>query len=911
MEKTTSSQAIRSFLKKGGNPFSSEETLIKTLEKEIQKISHKSLKDAARLSREYFLKAGRYSDRVKISATKMYAMTSHRSGMYVDALMAYGVLRRLFYGKPDSLARVDRALVDVHMYLGKYPQAAKHAEKALMEFKKQGLWPDYYMTLVNFANLRHRQDKHREAEKLYFEAAEYFQKSGDNLSTARCNYNRANTLVQLFEFEKAEAAYRAAEKVYEESGHGLDANDARYGLAWLKMLQGKFHVALLELEKCENAYKGGGDKRGEGLCQLDRAEVFIGLGLYIDAYQAALNSRLKFKKLGMPYETAKAALFAAQAASSLNNPTMAWKLVGEARQVFFKEKNEGFQGVCWLLIAELSNSPKGQNEAALKNARIYFENSQLPLWEAICDLRAAQNPRMVGEALKRLAKNPAARNAPHLAAFKSLVQGDEYYRKGHNNKALTHWRKAADILDKLRAEIPPFELRTSFARREKSPHVRLIDAEAQKNPAEASAWAERFKTAGLWMPVAGPHVDPQVKTRLEGNLTALASQVSSLIYRIPDRRSLAMLSKGGNLMQLRRQIRSGMVTLEAASPGEFVQIGKLAHLAGEVSQKLTVIQFHLGEKDIFAFIHEKGNVRAVRYPGGRTTLETFLTRWRFILEREILGEYMAGLKNGHDEENLWKEIGNWLWLPLEMAGREKNILIISEGELANLPWAALLIDGDRLTEKYRIWESPSLRHFVTAQEIKFNSRRTVLFRGERSGLDDALDETESIRELAGPDTEIFSPCHRGDWPWRGDFGVWHFSGHAQLRADNPFYSYLITRDGPLFAADFRLRQCRVDLVTLAACRSGEQVALPGEETTGLVRSLLEMGARNIIAGRWPVSDKVTALWMKEFYNRYFKGETLMDAVAGAELKVRGQYSSAYYWAAFAVYGAGDRGGEYV
>ena len=112
-------------------------------------------------------------------------------------------------------------------------------------------------------------------------------------------------------------------------------------------------------------------------------------------------------------------------------------------------------------------------------------------------------------------------------------------------------------------------------------------------------------------------------------------------------------------------------------------------------------------------------------------------------------------------------------------------------------------------------------------------------------------------------------------------------------------------DGPLFAVDFRLKSCRVELVTLASCRSGELLAMPGEEATGLVRSLLEMGARSVVAGHWPVSDKATAMWMGAFYERVFDGENICGAARYAARKVRQVHPSAYYWAAFSTFGAGN------
>jgi CHAT domain-containing protein len=166
-------------------------------------------------------------------------------------------------------------------------------------------------------------------------------------------------------------------------------------------------------------------------------------------------------------------------------------------------------------------------------------------------------------------------------------------------------------------------------------------------------------------------------------------------------------------------------------------------------------------------------------------------------------------------------------------------------------------------------------------------------------------ELEILAGHAKGTAQTWNPCRREDWPGTGNYRIWHYAGHARLRSDNPFYSSLMLHDGPLFAVDFRLKSCRVNLVTLASCRSGELLAMPGEEATGLVRSLLEMGARNVVAGHWSVSDKVTAMWMGAFYERVFNGEDICGSVRHAARTVRQVHPSAYYWAAFSTFGAGD------
>ena len=323
-----------------------------------------------------------------------------------------------------------------------------------------------------------------------------------------------------------------------------------------------------------------------------------------------------------------------------------------------------------------------------------------------------------------------------------------------------------------------------------------------------------------------------------------------------------------------------------------------------------IVQFHVGQNDILAFVHWRGEAILKKYPEGRHKLTKFLQQWRFLLEHELLQKHLGSASRTDDEQKLFEKIGDWLWQPLEIPTDAKRVLILPEGELANIPWQALRVGGRPLVEKHNFVLAPSLRHFVRAKKIKVDSNEVTVFVGISDDLPQVRRELEVLSHLSEGEVKIMNPSLRTDWPNNKSAKLWHYSGHAYLRSDNPFYSYLALADGPLFAADFRLKNSQVELVTLAACRSGEQVALSGEESTGLVRSLLEMGARNVIAGHWPVADESTAFWMNEFYSGYFGNESISDAAARASRNTMEKYPSAYHWAAFSIFGAGDRANEY-
>jgi len=235
---------------------------------------------------------------------------------------------------------------------------------------------------------------------------------------------------------------------------------------------------------------------------------------------------------------------------------------------------------------------------------------------------------------------------------------------------------------------------------------------------------------------------------------------------------------------------------------------------------------------------------------------------------------------------------------------QNGVLIIPDGQLSNLPWSAFIHQGHPLAADHGLVLSPSLQHYLHARSTAVPADAPVgVFVGGKSNLAPVREELAALLQGADP-VEMRDPCRRGDWPAVGEWAMWHFTGHARYRADNPFYSSLSLEDGPLFGADFRLKNCRVGLVTLAACRTAHQSVQPGEEATGLVRCLLEMGSRNVVGSHWAVSDHSVVVWMNHYYKAILAGRTVREAVREASLTTREEYPSVYDWASFSVYGAG-------
>lgn len=909
---TRVNEAAQSFLTTGKINGVDSAELASACSQIIRRQSETSLVKALSSARRFAQLSKNRDKDTHYAALRALARVSHLISRYGDAQKAYLQARHLAKGKMSELASIDRALVDLYMYLGNFAESRRRAKMAISAYAKLGAPAEVAKTTVNYANLLHRQDKHREAEKLYHKAADYFEKLNDELSMARCYYNRANALVQLFELDIAEALYLKSNEIYTKQGHTIDANDAMYGLAWLRMLKGDYHVALSNLTDCEKVFEQAGHIRMAALCELDRAEVFLNLNLFIDALESARRAETVFDKLKIGYESAKAAFYRAKAAHALKYKAEATRSLNKARRGFELEKNDGFLAAALLLNSQVANSRRTR-KSSINAAQNKFSRSQLPLWDAICNIHLGSESKLRDKALLRLQHNGAVHQVPHLFAQWQTLKGDKAESEGQVGLAKNHWRAAANCLDRVRAQLPPVELRTNFGATDLSPHRRLISAECQSRPLVAAVWSERYKTAGVWSPMMELSENADERVKVKQSLIDLANRVSSFSHQIRgiagERGNLAPQSRS-TMADLQRRVRQQLASIEKETRGVPGNQDKLWQLFESESASQPLVQFHVGNNDILAFVHWQGETILRRYPEGRLQLTKLLQQWRFLLEHELLQKHLGINSSIVAEHRLFDRIGEWLWKPLEISYEHKRVLILPEGELSNIPWQALRINGRPLAEKHSFVLTPSLRHYVHARMIKVQSNEVKVFVGVSDDLPQVSQELGKLSNLSQQNVQIMNPSRRSDWLSSESAGLWHYSGHACLRSDNPFYSYLALADGPLFAADFRLKNAKVELVTLAACRSGEQVALSGEETTGLVRSLLEMGARNVIAGHWPVSDESTAMWMDEFYSGYFANQSLNNAASQASLKVREKYPSAYHWAAFSVFGAGDRCIEY-
>jgi CHAT domain-containing protein/predicted negative regulator of RcsB-dependent stress response len=282
-----------------------------------------------------------------------------------------------------------------------------------------------------------------------------------------------------------------------------------------------------------------------------------------------------------------------------------------------------------------------------------------------------------------------------------------------------------------------------------------------------------------------------------------------------------------------------------------------------------------------------------------------------------------------------QKVYNWLIRPLESAlaqNQVKTLTFVLDGNLRNLPMAALNDGKQYLVEKYDLALTPSLQ--LTDPKPLENRQLSVLAFGlvEKGGevklpngqrrnfpqLPNVKAEITSIQSLI-QNTQPYLDREFTEDQFRRSVSqtsvpIVHLATHGEFGSDRDSTFLLLSdQSGQLTTLGLddlsaslnrdSLQSLPLELLILSAC---ETAAGDDRASLGIAGVALRSGARSTIASLWSVDDQATSLLMTKLYEgiktqKTTRAEALQKAQLG--LLKNPVYRHPYYWAPFILVGS--------
>ena len=797
-------------------------------------------------------------------------------------------------GNRGEQGRCAIGLVDALMYLGRYTEAEREAERGRRSLARAGDWGAQARLLNNQGNLYHRTDRPTLALQSYQRARGALKRARDDRGQGLVAGNVANCLSLLGRLGEARKLYRQSRQSSLRGGFMVDALNADYNLAYLEFLDHRHERALDDLERVRGTARGAGVPGIAALSGLDRAEILLRLGDHAEALAEAKEASAAFITLAMGYERAKAETFAALAEFRLGRLGRARARLERALEAFVAEGNAVWTGETLVGLGTLWWS-RGE---AMSAAPILAAAARRFSWAGDREregcarallVRAcleARRPRMAANQLARARALARGTRSARLRHLVWVAAAEVAWRRGDTARARRDLSRAARESERLAARILDEQWRATFWAEWGMPHQELAALELRAGRTEAAFEAlERGRGRALATPRRGRRreLPPEVRSWAAAGLARDRDRASRGALPV------AMPAGPREPLRLRR-------LLERADAAHTVRARELAERLPAEARLLDFFE-HRGE--IGAFRAGSRELRVHPRLAGRWQIERLAHEVLFELRRAAI-ERPSGA--AALDQALTELASLVLWPLLDARALPRTLAVVPVAPLTRLPWAALpLPDGRRLGEATRIVVVPGLRLGLSRAKRRAGRAGGLVVASAADGLDQVATEAEAVRADLAPATLIEgSGASAAEFLARAPGAAWiHFAGHGFFQDGS---SGLKLNDRWVLADELETLHLQAHWVSLSACQTARALVSPGEEWFGLSRALLLAGAGAVLAAQWDVEDAAAARFMTGVYRSLASGSTLGDAVSRTQLSAVRDGAHPLEWAGFVLLG---------
>ncbi|MEC4805457.1 MAG: CHAT domain-containing tetratricopeptide repeat protein [Jaaginema sp. PMC 1079.18] len=629
-----------------------------------------------------------------------------------------------------------------------------------------------------------------------------------------------------------------------------------------------------------------------------------------------------------------------------------------------------------------------------------YEQALSFLNRALTQLQAVNNPLAIARSKQQIANVYYAQdNRDRALEFynQALVEhravGDRYseartlagiarvYREsGDLEAALASIQSAISIIEELRIGVTSPDLRTSFFANNQDFYEFYIDLlmelhqqQPQKGyDAQALHINERARARSLLELLTEANtnirkgVDPELlhqEQQLQQQLSQIEANRVALFRSEYSPTAVAELE--ANRIDTLEQYQQVQDQIRATSPNYAALTQPQPLTLAEIQEQILdddtlLLQYALGEERSFLWLVSKTEINSYILPPRseiKKSAQQFYQRLQnpsFVLgsDRGALG-VQPRLEN---EDIATLDLSQVLLEPIAAKLANRRLLIVSDGALQYIPFAALTLPGsDRpLILDREIVNLPSTstlsilrsqpptaapKQIAILADPVFSDRDSRLSTPvnpstiAQAVVNRAAQTTDvDLQRLPGTRAEaqaILSliPENRAtvafDFQANRDFvtqtdisqyRILHFATHGILNSNYPELSGIVLslvdaqgnpQNGFLRLHDIYNLDLQAELVVLSACQTGLGQEIKGEGLVGLTRGFMYAGTPRAIVSLWNVDDQATAEMMSRFYRLLIQEKLPAIAAlrqAQIEMQTETPWQNPYYWAAFTLQG---------
>ena len=862
-------------------------------------------------------------------AKRSFGLVFHALRRYLEAQPYFDEAVELFEdaGLDAEVGRTLVAKIDNLMYLSRYPEALKAAEQARIALEKAS---DVSRLHLALGNLYFRLNKYRESLAHYDLAQLELENSDDFSAIASIGLNRAYVLTEMNRFDEAVQSFKLTRQYCERHDMTLWAATADRGVAQMHFRRGNYSTALRILEQVRSKHEELGDAPQAGLCDMDRAEIYLELNLFEDAAEIARRAYEMFRGVGSKYEAAKCLVYEGIAEFKLLNDKEAKRALLAAQHIFLDEGNELWIAIIDLWRAQLLTRQQQFSEAQelARHSAEVFGKQQAPARAANARILAAQSWLALaekGSALREAKKalgEIAGYHAPWVSFQCYNTLGRIKELNGATEEAEQLYLKAIAQMESLRGNIRLDEMRMSFGRDKHQVYENIVNLKLSNGDARAAfQFVERSKSRTLidllennlesaWDSGAEESPKLQRVRRIREELNILYSRMNevgattrSVAVDIESQEEITRREQ--ELVQLLREVgseKSGWVTLQNLQIPDVDVVQAMLR-----PDEVLVEYYNIGDR-LEAFIITRESFECVRNLTTLSAVRNSLKGLTFQLSKfHLQPDYVQTYASQLMEATRYhlRDLYRQLIEPMKDKIHAKSWITIPHQLLHYVPFAALYDGEQYLIDQYDFSQAPSVSVLKICREKKIQRTHQDLVLAVADEATPYInEEVEALRELLPNGLFFEGDEAREDKLKR--YGQTadklHIAAHGIFRADNPMFSSLKLGDCWLNLFDIFNLQLGAELTVLSACETGRSAVWEGDELLGLARGFLYAGTPSLVVSLWMVHDHSTALLMRHFYEGLQQGISKSRALQDAMIAVKAEFPHPYYWAPFILTG---------